>query len=1013
MQLMIGSSLLHFQILRQLGVGAMGVVYEALDTKLERKVAIKFLADHLSKDVAALRRLAREAKAISQLDHPNIGTIYSFEDNLSQGFLVMALYQGETLDQRIRSAELDIETIVRFALEMALALEHAHGQGILHRDIKPANIFVAQDKSGTERIKLLDFGLAKLEDNSHHLTKANQMLGTLLYASPEQLKGQFSNQSDIWAWGCVVYEMLTREAPFAAGSLGEVVGKILTATPKPLEQLRPETPDDLLYLVTKSLEKNVEDRIQSSQELIEILEQCLFDLKSGKSAAAPTAALSRVSNSFVKPKLPIPSSEFVGRETELELVLQTLKAPYTKMISLVGLGGMGKTRLALQVAHQVQDSFRDGAAFIDLTKIEDASLIPTTILNALEIPVNQNPINDMLTALSFREMLLIMDNFEHVLQARETIGKILDAAPKVQLLITTRESLDLQAEIIVELGGLPELDERPLEQQTSGKLFLNSAKRANASFMLLESDRPAFKRIFQALHGSPLGLGLAATWTRMFDLSEIAAEIEQCLSILETNSPDLPVRQRGFAAVFASSWQHLSPSEQVVLAKLTVFRGGFNKDWATQVAGANIQILQSLIRKSLISRKNNHYTIHELIRQFAEKQLSKEDYAAAMRALTQVCYELCRNYKTNFWTQARVEWTQKVLTDYDSVRLALEWSEKEEIEAGATIVGWLTLFWYLTGGYAESLHWSEQFLALSKQNDSTRVGLLHAKAMAHSGFGEYKIAKQCLQELLNINKDLGNTLMEADALTHLASLEHGLDNLEANYTLFQKAQDLYQALGNQNGVAYCIQQKGAIHYTKKEYEKSEQLTREALELNRRINDKNGIAECLDTLAFIARWREDYSLEYTMRQEALAIFEEIQNPSSAAFALLRIGNNGKLQKKYLQALKLFTKAAEIFIRIGHRTGMMSTAKGFADLAQAFGYPTQAILFSGSILHLRELMGEKPLPNYVNDHTQYCRESGFTGEKIAEIQTQAKKLSHREVIEAALSWKDHALKQMTKP
>jgi predicted ATPase/tRNA A-37 threonylcarbamoyl transferase component Bud32 len=1010
---MIGSSVLHFQILRQLGVGAMGVVYEALDTKLERKVAIKFLADHLSKDVPALRRLVREAKAISQLDHPNIGTIYSFEENLSQGFLVMALYQGETLDQRIRSAELDIKSIVRFALEMALALEHAHGQGILHRDIKPANIFVAQDKSGTERIKLLDFGLAKLENNSHHLTKANQMLGTLLYASPEQLKGQFSNQSDIWAWGCVVYEMLTREAPFAADSLGEVIGKILTATPKPLEQLRPETPDDLLYLVTKSLEKNVEDRIQSSQELIEVLEQCLFDLKSSKSGTAPMTALSVVStDSFAKPKLPMPSSEFVGRETELELVLQTLKAPYTKMISLVGLGGMGKTRLALQVAYQVQDLFQDGAAFIDLTKIEDPSLVPTIILNALEIPINQNPLEDMLSALSFREMLLVMDNFEHIMEARETISKILDAAPKVQLLITTRESLDLHAEIIVELGGLPELDSRALEQQTSGKLFLNSAKRANASFMLLEPDRPAFKRIFQALHGSPLGLGLAATWTRMFDLSEIAAEIEQCLSILETNSPDLPVRQRGFAAVFASSWQHLSPSEQVVLAKLTVFRGGFNKDWATQVAGANIQILQSLIRKSLISRKNNHYTIHELIRQFAEKHLSKEDHTAAMRALTQACFALCRNYNSNFWTQTRVEWTKKVLTDYGSVRLALEWSEKEEIEEGAKIVGWLTLFWYLTGGYAESLHWSEQFLALSKQNDSTRVGLLHAKAMAHSGFGEYKIAKQCLQELLDINKDLGNTLMEADALTHLASLEYELDTLDAKYTLFQKAQVLYQALGNQNGVAYCIQQIGAIHYTKKEYEKSEQLTQEALEINRIINDKNGIAECLDTLAFIARWREDYSLEYTIRQEALAIFEEIQNPSSIAFALLRIGINGKLQKKYLQALKLFTKAAEIFIRIGHRTGMMSTTKGFADLAQAFGYPTEAIIFSSSILHIRELMGEKPLPNYVNDHIRFCQESGFNQEKIAEIQAQAKKLSCHEAIEAALLWKDHAIKHMIK-
>jgi serine/threonine protein kinase len=726
MNFMIGLKILHYEILRELGAGAMGVVYEALDTKLERRVALKFLTKTLMVDAVAKERFALEAKIISKFDHPNIGSIYAFEEVNPHAFLVIAFYEGETLNHRLKREELSLETSVGFALEIAYALEHAHAKNVIHRDIKPANVFVARDLNGIERMKVLDFGLAKLENASLHLTKPGRMLGTVLYASPEQLRGQFSAQSDLWAFGCMFYEMLTRQPAFIEESVAAVMQRILNTEPIPLEQVRPDTPDDLVYLVTQCLQKKPEERIQSATEIIQILEQCLFDLrtKSDKTnfLARSTHEFKNIPTvSFPKPKLPVPTNQFVGRETEVERIIQSLQTPQTKLISIVGLGGMGKTWLSLEVAAQLQDSFRDGVAFVDLARLEDASLMPSAILDVLEIPISKDPLEDMLNALAFREMLIVLDNFEHLIAAKEVVAKILEIAPKVQLLVTTRESLGLRAEFVMDLNGFPEPDlNTPLEQQSAAKIFLQSAKRANSDFGFQASDYRAFKRIFKALSGSPLGLSLAGTWTRTLELVEIAEEIERELSILETDAPDLPTRQRGFAAVFNSSWQLLSLAEQEALVKMTVFRGGFNKDWAKKVTGANLHVLQSLVNKSLISRKNNRYTIHELIRQFAEHKLSGETHEQTMFALSQACLTLGKEFYDTYYeghNAERTAWIEKLNDEHDNFRSVFAWAgkQKEHLKIGANLIEYLQTFLTFRGSYLEIQHWSNLFFDANKR----------------------------------------------------------------------------------------------------------------------------------------------------------------------------------------------------------------------------------------------------------------------------------------------------------
>jgi serine/threonine protein kinase len=271
----IGTQLLHYQILRQLGAGGMGVVYEALDTKLERRVALKFLTESLLHNPAALERFRREAKAVSKLDHPNIGALFALEQHENRHFLAMALYSGSNLADRLGQGRVNLQDGLRIALEMARGLEHAHAHGVVHRDIKPANVFLAKMPNGNEIVKILDFGLARLEDSSQQITRPGATTGTLLYMSPEQLGGSANAKSDLWAWAAVVYELLAGRLMFDVDGIGALLNAILHNQPQPLGEIRPEIPKLLADAVMQSLAKNPQERPTGMHQVVEVLESLI------------------------------------------------------------------------------------------------------------------------------------------------------------------------------------------------------------------------------------------------------------------------------------------------------------------------------------------------------------------------------------------------------------------------------------------------------------------------------------------------------------------------------------------------------------------------------------------------------------------------------------------------------------------------------------------------------------------------------------------------------------------
>lgn len=387
---------------------------------------------------------------------------------------------------------------------------------------------------------------------------------------------------------------------------------------------------------------------------------------------------------MVNHNLPTQLTPFIGREAELASLKALLADDRNRLITILAPGGMGKTRLALEAARQVVHAFPHGIYFVALDRISSPELIVQSVSEVLPISLasNEDPKTRVLDYLRDKTILLVMDNFEHVVDGATFVQDILQVAPRVQILTSSRLKLNLMPETIFNVEGLA-MGEHDLKKNSALQLFDQSARRVRPDFELNDSTMPAASKICRLVEGMPLAIVLAGAWVDTLSLDEIAAEVEVGLDMLATEKRDMPDRQRSVRAVIEASWSQVDNSAQNLLKRLSVFRGGFTRHAAQEAAGASLRGLSQLVDKALLRRDPNtgRYSIHELVRQYAEEQLglSSEEEQSAHENHAQYFANFMQTCEARVHDQRQGTAFMEIEADLDNIRVAWNyWTDHQD-----------------------------------------------------------------------------------------------------------------------------------------------------------------------------------------------------------------------------------------------------------------------------------------------------------------------------------------------
>ena len=623
------------RIERELGRGAAGVVYLARDVLLRRNVAVKVLPSVFG-DLSEVERdlILNEARLIAGINSPHVVTLHRLHETPDGGLLQeMEFVEGGALDAALcEGRPLPWVDAARIFRGLCCALEAAHAARVVHGDIKPANVLFGANGQA----KLTDFGLARaLEENRTSVDLEGGMLGTPFYMAPEVITGDKAGiASDIWSAGVLFYQLLSGRLPFLAVTFPDLATAVCEASPEPLEHV----PEAVGKLVLRCLSQEAADRPTAAAASAE-----LDSLARGTDGVAAVVVARTLNFSE-------PTTRFVGREKERTQLKQLLTNNGVRLLTLLGPGGIGKTRLGQQLCADLLNDFADGTWFVDLSEQRDADGVAHAVTAALGVPQprEQDPVEVVADILQFRKpMLLVLDNFEQLLDhGRTTLGVWMSRAPQVRFVVTSRALLHLSGEQPLEIKPLPappsQVDEAPDPTEVAGfaavELFVDRAMEANPEFVLDGDNAADIVSICRELDGMPLAIELAAARARIMRPSQIAQRLNKKFQLLRSTARDLSPRQKTLFGAIEWSFDLLELHERTAFMQACYFRDGFTLDAAEGVielddsddAPLVMDVIQGLREKSLLTVAHRgmetRIGMYRAIREFGERKWAQAQH---------------------------------------------------------------------------------------------------------------------------------------------------------------------------------------------------------------------------------------------------------------------------------------------------------------------------------------------------------------------------------------------------
>jgi predicted ATPase/DNA-binding CsgD family transcriptional regulator len=696
----------------------------------------------------------------------------------------------------------------------------------------------------------------------------------------------------------------------------------------------------------------------------------------------PARALQALIAGRVRHNLPAQPTPLIGRAREVAAAAALLRRPDIRLLTLIGPGGAGKTRLGLQVAEELlADSslrdpdasrgrdagFADGVVFVSLAPVSDSNLVGATIAQTLGIRESGGrPLAELVQDwLREKQMLLVLDNFEQVLGGALFLAALLREAPDLKIVVTSRERLNVRGEQVFEVAGLSvppneQIDLAQAEQHGALQLFVHIAGALTPDFELTAESLPAVVRICRLVEGLPLGIELAAPWTRFLSCEEIAQEIAQNLDFLKTSAHDVPIRHQSLRAVFIQSWNLLAPAEQQALRRLSLFRGSFTREAAAAVVELRkgqtdqsvlhssfsiLHLLASLVDKSLVRRVSAtgagvRYEVHEILRQYAAEQLERAGEAMLTAERSAAFYlALLEPRAADLRGPRQLDALAAIGAEIEHVRVAWRWAvARADAAAIGRAADSMFHFYDMRSWFGEGAEMFGSARRALEDGEQTDGGLAWARVLAREGWFTFYLGRQIearglLEQSLDRLRSLGARAELVFALNYLAAVCSYLGEHGRTYALCQESLELTEALGDSYGQAVACNILGQSIYWRGEHAAARQWFQRSLTLGQQLGNRWHLAFSLTYQGNVAYALGEYAEARRRFEESLRIREETGDARGVASCFNRLGDAAVALQEYDQAGERYSQSLALFREIGNQWGMASALINLGRLALA--------------------------------------------------------------------------------